>query len=111
MKCQCVLSFFINFSNSSSTIKVGKESTSCYLKEELFTKLCMCVYIFIYIHTKEHLILFQVFISSFRSKISLPENLEFLVNLIFSYATYDMLRGNGKQTIGSFSTSNPSKHN
>lgn len=36
-----------------------------------------------YIWTKEHLILFGVFISSFKSKISFPEKLEFLVNFIF----------------------------
>ena len=61
----------------------------------------MCVNVCI--QTKEHLILFWVFTSGFWLKISLPKNLEFLVNFIFSQATYNnILRGNRKGT-----TSNP----
>lgn len=54
------------------------------------------MYVCVCIQTKEHLILFWVFISGFRSKIRFPEKLEFLINFIFSRVICDILRGNRK---------------
>lgn len=54
----------------------------------------MCVWM--YIQTKEYLILFWILINIFKAKICFPEKLEFLVNFIFSYVTYDIITGNRK---------------